>query len=77
MIRWPWLIGSAAAGAITALVALAIAVLSGGAVSPLAGLALGLAFGMMASRLVPGRQAVLLGLVAAVSAVLTILLAQS
>ena len=72
MMGWPWLVGSAVGGAVTALAALAIAALAGGAVSPLAGAALGLAFGMMAGRLVHARHAILLGLVAALSAIVTI-----
>jgi hypothetical protein len=75
MIRWRGLvIGAALGGACAALAALGIAALAGGTVSPLAGLALGLAFAMMAGRLVPARHAVLLGLVAAASAIATIVL---
>ena len=68
-------IGSAIGGVLAALTALAIATLAGGAVSPVAGAALGLAFGMMAIRLVSFRQAALLGLVAAIFAALTIVAA--
>jgi hypothetical protein len=68
-------IGSAIGGVLAALTALAIATLAGGTVSPVAGAALGLAFGMMAIRLVSLRQAVLLGFVAAIFAALTIVAA--
>lgn len=59
-------------GVLTALVAIVVATLAGGAVSPVAGAALGLAIAMMATRLVPPRRAMILGLVAALSAALTI-----
>jgi hypothetical protein len=76
MIHWRGLvIGAAIGGVLTALAALAIATLAGGAVSPAAGAALGLAIAMMAGRLVPVRRAVILGAVAALTAALTIVAA--
>jgi hypothetical protein len=74
---------AAIAGAVAALVAVVISRLTAGTVSPLAGGAIGVAFGVTAGRITagPGRRsvgpAVMQGAIAGITAALTIFLFQS